>query len=88
MCIIQNVQSFMCACDVSQVRCDLQSTHGHQRGPTGHHHLGHSHWTEEERLPLRELCTLAYIQVSSLSLLVKLHQTIFLLHLLVSWGFF
>lgn len=64
----------MCTRDVLQVCCDLQSTDGHQRGPTGHHHLGHSHWTEEKRLPLRELCTLAYIQVSSLAPLVKLHQ--------------
>lgn len=52
-------------CDAFQVCCDLQSADGHQRRPAGHHHLGHSDWTKEERLPLRELCTLAHIQVST-----------------------
>ena len=51
----------MCRSDAMQVCGDLQSTDGHQGGPTGHHHLGHSDWTEEERLPLRELRTLAHI---------------------------
>lgn len=50
----------MCGCVGFQVCGDLQSTDGHQGGPTGHHHLGHSDRTEEERLPLREFCTLAY----------------------------
>lgn len=59
----------MCGCDAFQVCGDLQSTVGHQGGPTGHHHLGHSDWAEEERFPLRELCTLAHIQVSTLVLL-------------------
>lgn len=71
----------MFGCDAFQVCGDLQSTDGHQGGPTGHHHLGHSDWTEEERFPLRELCTLAHIQVSTLlvclffSLIVKISFT-------------
>lgn len=66
LCIFLDVWSSMCGYDAFQVCGDLQSTDGHQGGPTGHHHLGHSDWTEEERFPLRELCTLAHIQVSSL----------------------
>ena len=70
----------MVAVSSLQVRGDLQSTDGHQGGPTGHHHLGHSDWTEKERLPLRELCTLAHIQVNGLllfffSLIVKISFT-------------
>lgn len=49
---------------VFQVCGDLQSTDGHKGGPTGHYHLGHPDRTEKERLPLRELGTLAHFQVS------------------------
>lgn len=81
----------MCGCDAFQVCGDFQSTDGHQGGPSGHHHLGHSDRTEEERFPLRELCTLAHIQVSTLclfviffSLIVKMSFTsILFLHLLL-----
>lgn len=70
--ILSAVCSFMCAHVVLQVCCDLQSADGHQGGSAGHHHLGHSDRTEKERLPLRELCTLAHLQVCILHSLLKL----------------
>lgn len=65
---VPSVQSGACAYSMlvvfPQVRGDLQSAHGHQGGPPGHHHLGHPDRTEKERLPLRELRSLAHFQVS------------------------
>ena len=47
-----------------QVPGDVQPTDRQPRGPTGNHHMGRAHGSEEERFPLWESNNMAYLQVS------------------------